>query len=337
MGKRGKRSVTKPSGEQVCGTCSRDPGDNPIGCDDCEVWVHGTEMCSGLPMDLIEAILNYGGEGIKFICMRCRLKPPSPSGDGAGSSAATDKDQSHLVGTMQQMFQQFRGMCNIISDLSDEMKCLAKAIKSPPAQSLGQATEPAPPPPGPDPSPKAAEQPAIRAVIAEELREIREREKRKQSIIIKGLRANSSAEVVHLFKDLSSTKLGCEVTLSDVSPIKDHAGMFRAKIMSDDQRKHILDNAKTLKGTRYDGVYISRDLTRAQRTVLFEKRQAKRTQNPTTSEAPPPRPATNQPPPTTPVHPAPPAASDATQRTTAATREDGEPTREASRSTSLGN
>ena len=48
-GKRGKRVSQKPqTGKQVCGTCSRDPGDNPIVCDECEVWVHGTEMCSGL-------------------------------------------------------------------------------------------------------------------------------------------------------------------------------------------------------------------------------------------------------------------------------------------------
>ena len=68
-----------------------------------------------------------------------------------------------------------------------------------------------------------------------------------------------------------------------MTSIKDHAGMFRARIMSDEQRKRVLDNAyrvtKTLRGTQFDKVFISRDLTRAQRTVLYEKRPAKRTQN----------------------------------------------------------
>ena len=309
MGKRVKRNARKQqNGEQTCGTCSRDTGDSAIGCDDCQVWVHGTEMCSGLPTDLIHAIIKHGGEGIKFSCMRCRLQPSSPPGEGSEADAGPEISQSHIVETIQQLFQQFRGMCNMISDLSDELKCLVKAMKSPPALNPSQAPVPAPPPPDHTPSP--AEQPAICSVIAEELREMREREKRKQSVIIKGLKAKTPAEVVHLFKELSSTKLGCEVTLSEVSPIRDHAGMFRAKITSDELRKHILDNAKTLKGTQYDGVFISRDLTRAQRTVLFEKRQAKRTQNPAPTEPAAPRPTANQTPGAAPVCPVPPAGSD---------------------------
>ena len=47
--------------------------------------------------------------------------------------------------------------------------------------------------------------------------------------------------------------------------------MFRAKITSDEQRKQVLNSAKTLKGTQYDKVYISRDLTRAQRTAFLRK------------------------------------------------------------------
>lgn len=276
-GKRGRRSAQKSKpGKQLCGTCSRDPGDNPIGCDSCEVWVHSTEMCSGLPSDLLRAILDYGGEGIKFICMRCRLNPPSASGDDSEDAASTAQSQSHLIGTIQQMFQQFRGMCQMISELSDELRNLAQSMKSQ-AQSSAPPPEPSRPPQTPTPQP--AEQPALRSVIAEEVREMQEREKRKQSIIVKGLNTSSTTEAIRLFKDLTSSKFGCEVTLTEVSPIKDHAGMFRAKIVSDEQRKHILNSAKTLKGTQYDRVYISRDLTRAQRSALFEKRQAKRSQN----------------------------------------------------------
>ena len=288
-GKKGKRGARKSqSGEQVCGTCSRDPGDNPIGCDECEVWVHSTEMCSGLPEDLIHAILNYGGEGIRFICMTCRLKPSPPAqAEGSASTAGTGQDQVHLIGTIQQLFQQFRGMCSMIADLSDQFKHLTEAMKSPPVQSADQASMPGPAPGPQPPISNPPEQPALRDVIAEEVREMREREKRKQSIIIKSQSTKSTAEVVNMFKELSSSKFGCEITLTEVSPIKDHTGMFRAKITSDEQRKRALDGARTLKGTRYDTVYISRDLTWAQRKANFEKRQAKRVQIPATSDAAP--------------------------------------------------
>ena len=301
-GRRGKRALRKPqTGKQVCGTCSRDPGDNPIGCDECEVWVHGTEMCSGLPSHLIEAILSYGGEGIKFICMKCRLNTSAPDkGDGSDPTDKSTQEHSHLIGTIQQLFQQFQGMCNMIANLSDELKHLAQSMQPAVTRNAEEVPGSTPPQPSSSQTTSASptlptDQPALRSVIVEEVREMREREKRKQSIIIKGLNTGSTAEATRMFKDLSSLKFGCEITLSDVTPIKDHVGMFRARITSDEQRKHVLDQAKMLKGTQFDGVYISRDLTRAQRTVLYEKRLAKRTQNQVATNENPPGPPASDP------------------------------------------
>ena len=74
------------------GSVPSSSGDHPIGCDECEVWVYSTELCSGLSEDLIHAILSYGGEGIRFICMTCRLKPAVPArahAEGAASTASS--------------------------------------------------------------------------------------------------------------------------------------------------------------------------------------------------------------------------------------------------------
>ena len=30
---------------EACGTCEKDIGDDAIGCDECELWVHNTDMC----------------------------------------------------------------------------------------------------------------------------------------------------------------------------------------------------------------------------------------------------------------------------------------------------
>ena len=57
-----------------CGTCEKKIGEDSIGCDECELWVHNTEMCSGLTQDMLDAIGRYNGHGIKFVCMACRRK-----------------------------------------------------------------------------------------------------------------------------------------------------------------------------------------------------------------------------------------------------------------------
>ena len=56
--------VINLSGTQVecCGSHTQTVGDQCIGCDKCEQWVHETEMCSGLPKKVIDIILEYSGE-----------------------------------------------------------------------------------------------------------------------------------------------------------------------------------------------------------------------------------------------------------------------------------
>ena len=57
-GSRGRSKSTRSApdnaggkGTQLCVACSKDVGDDCVGCDECEGWVHGTVMCSGLPED----------------------------------------------------------------------------------------------------------------------------------------------------------------------------------------------------------------------------------------------------------------------------------------------
>lgn len=251
------------NGQQLCGSCNTDVGECCIGCDACETWVHGTEMCSGLPQDVLTAILNYDGSGIKFICTKCRLEKPQSK---MGAPSGADKEMRE---TLKQLFQQFRGMCTVITELSSQMKVLAQgSCKA--SQPDTPATQPQASAPSPHPAPD-------RTLIREELRELREREKRRQSIIIKGLTAAGPREAASKFDQLTETQFGMKIDLAEIMQIPGHSTMFRAKIISEEQRKFILENAKKLKGSTYSSVYISRDLTRAQRTELFEKRKARLT------------------------------------------------------------
>ena len=258
-------------GVQNCVSCSGDVGDSAIGCDRCERWVHNTVMCSGLPQHMIEAIAKYEGAGISFICTNCRLdRGNSPSGSQVPSNEI-----------IVQLFQQIKGICSTVKELVDQVKALTTAVPAP------QPAAPAPPPvPIPSEIPGSQQPtPDYRSIVHEELKEMKERDKRRQSVIIKGLRATSSSDLMAKFEQLTEQTMGTKVVLSDVTSISGHPHIYRAKIVNDDLRKTVLDKAKTLRNTDYSSVYISRDLTYAQRTELFARRKARQaelaqTQNP---------------------------------------------------------
>lgn len=257
-------------GVQLCGSCSKDVGDDSFGCDKCESWVHATEMCSGLPQYMIDSISKYGGAGIQFICIACRLTHTS----GRANSPSSSKE-THMTELVGQLFQQVKGMCTVIKNLTDKVEALSNTPKPP---------DPGAPSPPQRPSEPGSQhgsntQPAgYRDVIREELRELREREKRQKSVILKGLKAQSPTELSNQFLNLTQECMGLSVVLSDITPIRGSTELFRAKILNDDHRKAVLEKARTLKDTRFGNVFISRDLTYAQRSELYARRQARKVQ-----------------------------------------------------------
>ena len=63
-------SPSDNSTESFCGTCSLQVGEDSIGCDrdNCSVWYHPTPMCMGLPTEVIDSIIRFGGSGVAFVC-----------------------------------------------------------------------------------------------------------------------------------------------------------------------------------------------------------------------------------------------------------------------------
>ena len=95
---RGGESETQP-----CATCQKDVVDACIGCDSCERWVHDTEMCSGLPQKLINAIAEHDGAGISFYCTLCRITRQK------ASSSSSSQSQGPMIELIMQLFQQIQG------------------------------------------------------------------------------------------------------------------------------------------------------------------------------------------------------------------------------------
>ena len=107
-----RSSHITPTDQSLCGTCNVDLGSDPIGCDKCETWVCSTEMCSGLPQNVIETIIQYDGSGIQFVCLKCRVSLTT-----AGGSTRTSNYQPQLAEIITQLAQQIKGICCELRDL----------------------------------------------------------------------------------------------------------------------------------------------------------------------------------------------------------------------------
>ena len=279
---RGEQSDTSITQEvSLCGTCSKEVDDTSIGCDKCETWVHGSAMCSGLPQAVIEAIHGYSGEGISYICMKCRVIRASGT---SGSPSA--KSESYMAETISQLFQQMRGMCTVLMELANQVKDLSSQVilnqaeKTHPVSQENQADREMQGQSrthnqhNTDTGPSGE----YRSVVRQELRELQERDKRKDSVIVRGLEASSPADLAARFAELTQTNMGKRIELTEVKAIPSHPDIYRAKIMNADDKKLVLDRAKNLRGTRYDKVFIRRDLTYSQRAELRERRLSKQSQ-----------------------------------------------------------
>lgn len=166
----------------------------------------------------------------------------------------------------------------MLQGLTEKVGLLASQSK-PQAEPASEPSTTSHPPPS-QPAVKSQEQ--YREIVRDEVRELQEREKRRQSIIVKGLKANSSGEVAAKFSSMTEEIMGASVSLSDITPIPNHPHMFRAKIYNEEHRRLVLEKAKLLKESQYSSTYISRDLTFAQRTELFNRRKSRRAElNPT--------------------------------------------------------
>lgn len=268
---------------QLCGTCGIDVGDSAIGCDECETWVHDSEMCSGLPQDMIDAIARHNGEGIKFVCTKCRIESSSTRPTSPSAQA-----NPQVVDLVAQLFQQLRGLCSSVQYLLELSKSSPPTSSSllgvaNPELTNGAASACHPPQAAQMTAPAAAYYPppqthssdSYRQIVREELKELDEQRKRRNSLVVRGLASGNAEAAARRFEDVSEYLTGHKVKLTDVVKIQGESDLYRGKINDDEARKSLLDKAKRLKDSdQFQGVFIRRDLTYNQRQLLRARRAA---------------------------------------------------------------
>ena len=258
-----KCSKADQSGVQYCVSCTKVADDSVVGCDTCERWVCNTVMCSSLPQQLLDAINDYEGDAITFICIQCRI---------ARQGSPTKASQTQMIELVGQLFQQIQGICTTLQGLTDKVTFLTNQPQTSHAEPAPTSTQH---PPSQVPTKPAEE---YRAIIRDEVKEMREREKRRQSVIVKGLKAKTGTELSSKFGHMTGEMMGTEINLSDIAAIPNHPDVFRTKITNEDHRKLVLEKAKSLRDTSFHSVYVSRDLTFVQRSELFHRRKSRRTE-----------------------------------------------------------
>ena len=130
--------------------------------------------------------------------------------------------------------------------------------------------------------------------ILSQVRELREREKRADSVVLRGLGNISLEEVKTKFEGICHELQVPLIPLTGLTRIG--AGdLYRAKIASKEQRQSLLLKVSALRNSQvYSRVYINRDLTKQQREeVLSARRRRLNAQDTAQNSTQSPQPVTN--------------------------------------------
>ena len=248
-----KSSTTSSEPDFPCITCGHEVTDKSIQCDGCDRWTHSKQGCSGLPNKLASEIMKSKVDSVQYICNPCRSKP------GTGSSTgAVLKSLNQINITLQGIATGLNDLQAWKGDMLDWRKRVDDALDH---QSTGRAP--------------TLDRDEMRSIIREEQIELRERDKRKTSIVIKGLNFSTADSFKVAFDDVTDSLIGLKIDATDIAPITPR--LVRLNVANKDHRMRLLTSASKLKNHEtYGHIFISKDLTYRQRTELKTRRQNSR-------------------------------------------------------------
>ena len=242
---------------RVCKFCSVSVSSGGVHCGGCNGLFHEDTLCLGIKQETISSLLGGDGGALQYLCCHCRGRGRVVDSDMAGGSP-NGRLGGMAVGGMDQLL-------GIVGCLVGELRNLMSEVRS--AGKVCSA-----PPPGPSSLGPQNEGDALA-----HLREIYERDKRKQSIVLRGFKSRSVGEVGREFDEVCD-HLGLRVSLTSVHQIKE--GLFRADVLDREKRLKLLFEAKRLRNSeRFRRTFVQRDLTYAQRADLRRRRGAARTES----------------------------------------------------------
>ena len=228
-----------------CAQCKTQVSGRGISCGKCRKLFHAETACLGVSECVVGALLEATDGSVHYMCCSCRFRV-----EGLGGSESGD--------ALSQMLCIIGDLAARVRGLSDDMAAIHRMC--PPGDLSGSQPE------------EGSSRPSS---VVDEVREVMEREKRKSSIILRGLGSLPVDQVQQAFDGICQY-LGLEsAVLVDVIKVNDNT--YRAKIVDHRHRLGILASARNLRNsTDYRRVFVQRDLTYAQRSEVIARRVSRR-------------------------------------------------------------
>ena len=229
-------------------------GRSTVGCGDCNKVFHADRLCLGVDQPVIDVLLGGDSCAVKYVCCSCRASPKcGVSGEVGG----------------------FSQMLNIIGGLVSDMRKLTESV------SKLQGSQEVVPSNGvrvqnvTNKDDTGAGIAIDKSLVMSEVREMYEREKRKDSVIIRGVGDVSVQQASSIFRDMCQYLGLGNVPLVDT--VKVAPSVFRGKILKNEMRFRLLAEARKLRNSaNFRQFYIQKDLTYRQRGELIANRAAAR-------------------------------------------------------------
>ena len=241
--------LLQPQGiSRECGFCGCELGEEKVvQCADCLSVFHSLPECVGLRRAVIDGILE-DNKALSYHCIRCRGATDGSSLGPAGSTGRNSGAFEQLVVAVGALCAQVREICTRFDNFQK------RDVSHPSVGGSGLV---------------------MQSQIRDEVREVEERRRRRQNVMLRGF-GGSVDEAKVLFVNVCSALGLPQIQLTDVMPVGEVDGLFRAKIMDDTLRKSLLDEARRLKDIDgYGRVFVQKDLTFRQRGELKNRRDAR--------------------------------------------------------------
>ena len=232
----------------LCKFCGVAVANNRIECQVCKGNFHSDVLCLGVRCEVVEVWMTDNGGAVSYNCTECRL----------GASVRESPDSHH--GVLSQLICSVGEMAKMIRELKD--------APSPQRVPIPRQLEM-------DRQNREGNQ-LSQGDVLHQLRELRERDKRADSVIFRGFGDLPIEEVSRKFASI------CDVLRLPVIPLigltkVGTTNLYRAKISNKELRRSLLLKAPELKNTeQFSQIFVNRDLTKQQRDEVMERRRQHR-------------------------------------------------------------
>ena len=245
------------AGQTKCKFCSSVVVGCKIECQVCAGYFHADVLCLGVDEKVVSVLKQNDNGAISYNCTECRLNVAQR--DSAGPYGAVLQQLICTVGEVVKILKDGKGVVHHSQAANSGSHTggsnQVAGAQAPTRASLGSVEH--------------------RNEILGQVRELREREKRADSIVIRGLGDISLEEVNTKFEGMCQELQIPLIPLTGLTKIG--AGdLYRARIACKEQRQNLLLKVSALKNSQtFSRVYINRDLTKQQRDEVVRARRAR--------------------------------------------------------------